>query len=130
MLLLCGRYQEDRANVARFASGTTTGARLVTQYSSPAREVPPPARDVSSGHYTGGVKYIAALVAVAALMGGLRWWLLSTLARRHRRQGAEAPARKTVQSRLIALARWPIFLILCAGAVALGLLAGVLVGPH
>ncbi len=130
MLLLCGRHWEGRATIAGFASSTMTGARLVTQYSSPAREVPPSAWHAASGYYTSGVKYVAVLVAIAALVGGLRWWLLSTLATRHRRQDAEAAARRTVQSRLIALARWPIFLILCAGAVALGLLAGVLVGPH
>jgi hypothetical protein len=85
LLLLCGHHWEGHAAVARFVSGTMTGARLVTQYSSPASGVPPSARHAASGHYTSGVKYIAALVAIAALVGGLRLWLLSTLATRHRR---------------------------------------------
>ena len=75
------------------------------------------------------MKYVAALAAVVAVLGGLRWSLLATRGTRLRREdAAQAAAHRTLKSSLVALARWPIFLVLFAAAVALGLFAGTLVG--
>jgi hypothetical protein len=75
------------------------------------------------------VKYIAALAAVVAVLGGLRWSLLATHGKRLRREdAAQAAVHRTFRSTLVALVKWPIFLALFAAAVALGLLAGMLVG--
>jgi hypothetical protein len=75
------------------------------------------------------VKYIAALAAVVAVLGGLRWSLLATRGKRLRHEdAAQAAAHRNARSRLVALVRWPLFLVLYAAVVVLGLLAGMLVG--
>jgi sterol desaturase/sphingolipid hydroxylase (fatty acid hydroxylase superfamily) len=80
------------------------------------------------------MKYLAAVAAAIAVMAGLRWWLLSTRGARYQRQRVRAQVdtsvRQSATARLISLARWPVFFILVAVTVALGLLAGMLAGPH
>ena len=80
------------------------------------------------------MKYLAAVAAAIAIMALLRWWLLSTHGARHERQHVKARAdvslRQSAAARLTDLARWPVFFFLIAVAVALGLLAGTLAGPH
>ena len=74
------------------------------------------------------------LVAVAFVPVGItvRWLMSATRESRLRAEEARAaaagpPAR---HARLIAIATWPIFLVLVAVAVVLGLVVGTLVGPH
>lgn len=69
------------------------------------------------------------LVALAFVPCGivLRWWFMATRGSRERETAARAVAGGR---RLPAAAELPIFVGLVALAVALGLIAGFLVGPH
>jgi hypothetical protein len=90
----------------------------------------------------GAVVYVAhwlgifsiPLVAVAFVPIGVtvRWLLSATRASRMRTEGARAAAAgpPSRRARLIAIATWPIFLVLVAVVVVLGLVVGTLVGPH
>jgi hypothetical protein len=74
------------------------------------------------------------LVAVAFVPFGVtvRWLLSATRASRLRaeeaRAAAAAPASR--RGRLVAIATWPVFIVLVAVVVMLGLVVGTLVGPH
>ena len=74
------------------------------------------------------------LVAVAFVPIGVtvRWLLSATRASRMRTEEARAAAAgpPSRRARLIAIATWPIFLVLVAVVVVLGLVVGTLVGPH
>ncbi len=80
------------------------------------------------------MKYLALAAAIVAIAIGLRWALLSTRRGRYRRQYPAGPgamaARRSATARLMAVAAWPVFFVLVAVAVALGLIAGMLVGSH
>jgi hypothetical protein len=80
------------------------------------------------------MKYLAAVAAAIAVVAGLRWRLLSTRRARYERQHvrarADASVGQSAAARLMPLARWLVFFVLVAVAVALGLLAGMLAGPH
>ncbi len=110
------------------SGGTVPGPEdcFVTQYS----------QLVAAGHRpgdTGLMKYLALAAAIVAIAIGLRWALLSTYRRRFRRQypgAGNAAARRSLRARLMALAAWPVFFVLVAVVVTLGLIAGMLVGSH
>ena len=74
------------------------------------------------------------LVAVAFVPIGVtvRWLLSATRASRMRTEEARAAAAgpPSRRARLIAISTWPIFLVLVAVVVVLGLVVGTLVGPH
>lgn len=74
------------------------------------------------------------LVAVAFVPIGVtvRWLLSATRASRMRTEEARAAATgpPSRRARLISIATWPIFLVLVAVVVVLGLVVGTLVGPH
>jgi hypothetical protein len=78
------------------------------------------------------VKWLYALGAVVAALLMLRETLLLTRDRRRRRARALAAAAEppTLRARLARKAAMPVFLLLVAVALTMGMIAGVLVGPH
>jgi hypothetical protein len=74
------------------------------------------------------------LVAIAFVPFGivLRWLFLATRASRERAADARAAASvpATRRERLLARAAMPVFFVLAAAVVLLGLVVGTLVGPH
>jgi hypothetical protein len=76
------------------------------------------------------VKWLYALGAVVAALLMLRETLLLTRGHRTRRAMEAASRPSSLRSRLARRAAMPVFLLLVAGAAMLGMMAGVLVGPH
>jgi hypothetical protein len=87
---------------------------------------------LSAAHWLGIFSVPLVIIAFVPFGIAARWLILST--RESRRHLANArlatlppPARS---DRLLALAAMPVFLILIAAVLLLGLIAGTLVGPH
>jgi hypothetical protein len=76
------------------------------------------------------MRWLALLAAIVVTGIALRWWFLATRPSRHRRALARAAAAppQSARARLLELAAWPVFMVLVAVAIALGLIAGMLVG--
>lgn len=78
----------------------------------------------------GLMRWLVLLAAIGATALALRWWFLAT--RQSRQRGGQARAAverpPSARDRLLALAAWPVFMVMVAGAIALGLIAGMLVG--
>jgi hypothetical protein len=78
------------------------------------------------------VKWVYAIGAIVAALLMIREALLLTRGRRSRAR-AEAAARRPIpdlRTRLGQKAAMPVFLVLVAVVVAIGMMVGVLVGPH
>jgi hypothetical protein len=78
------------------------------------------------------MRWLALLAAIVVMGIAMRWLFLATRQSRQRGARARAAAQQpqSARARLMALAAWPVFMILVAGAIALGLIAGMLVGRH
>ncbi len=87
---------------------------------------------VYSAHVLG--LFSIPLVAIAFVPVGItaRWLILATREARQRSAYARAGSAPevTLRARLMATFALPVFLVLVAAVVALGLVAGALVGPH
>jgi hypothetical protein len=74
------------------------------------------------------------LVAIAFVPFGVtvRWLILATRRTRQRATDARAAAAAPVsrRARLLGLTAWPVFLVLVAVVVVMGLVVGTIVGPH
>jgi len=74
------------------------------------------------------------LVAVAFVPVGItvRWLMGASRASRQRAEDARAAAvgPASRRARLVAIATWPVFIVLVAVVVVVGLVVGTLVGPH
>lgn len=83
---------------------------------------------IYAAHWIG--LFSVPIVAAAFVPFGLtaRWWMLANRDKREARQRSEAalhPVPPTRRDGLVALLRWPIFLVLIAIVLAAGLLAGM-----
>lgn len=87
---------------------------------------------VYAAHWLG--IFSVPLVAVAFVPFGVAARSLAMATRKSRLQAAEVRAAAAEppsrRDRVLALATWPVFLILVAVVVALGMVVGTLVGPH
>ena len=87
---------------------------------------------VYAAHWLG--IFSVPLVAVAFVPFGVAARSLAMATRKSRLQAAEVRAAAAEppsrRDRVLALAAWPVFLILVAVVVALGMVVGTLVGPH
>ena len=73
------------------------------------------------------------LVAIGFVTLGIagRWLILATRGRRQRAADARAAARPpSSRTRLLEIAAWPVFIALFTLVVVVGLVVGMLVGPH
>jgi hypothetical protein len=87
---------------------------------------------VYSAHWLG--IFSVPLVAVAFVPVGITIRLLMGGSRESRQRAEEARAAAagppSRRARLIAIATWPVFIGLVAAVVVLGLVVGIMVGPH
>lgn len=78
------------------------------------------------------MRWLVLLAAIGTVALALRWWLLAT--RQSRQRGAKDRATversPSARDRLLALAAWPVFMVMVASAIVLGLIAGMLVGRN
>jgi|GEM_PF-1277748 hypothetical protein len=87
---------------------------------------------VYAAHWLG--IFSVPLVAVAFVPVGItvRWLMGASRASRQRAEDARAAAAGPAsrRARLVAIATWPVFIVLVAVVVVVGLVVGTLVGPH
>ena len=87
---------------------------------------------VYAAHWLG--IFSVPLVAVAFVPVGItvRWLMGASRASRQRAEDARAAAAgpPSRRARLVAIATWPVFIVLVAVVVVVGLVVGTLVGPH
>jgi hypothetical protein len=87
---------------------------------------------VYAAHWLG--IFSVPLVAVAFVPVGItvRWLMGASRASRQRAEDARAAAvgPASRRARLVAIATWPVFIVLVAVVVVVGLVVGTLVGPH
>ena len=87
---------------------------------------------VYAAHWLG--IFSVPLVAVAFVPVGItvRWLMGASRASRQRAEDARAAAAgpPSRSARLVAIATWPVFIVLVAVVVVVGLVVGTLVGPH
>lgn len=87
---------------------------------------------VLSAHLLGIFSVPLVAVAFVPVGVGLRWLVLATRDARARSAGARAAssAAITLRARLAETLALPLFVVLVVAVVAVGLIAGALVGPH
>ena len=72
------------------------------------------------------------LVAIAFVPFGIaaRWFVMATRDARRRREALTVRPPLSRRARVLELAAWPVFLVLVAVVLTIGLVVGMLVGPH
>jgi hypothetical protein len=81
--------------------------------------------------YTQRMKYVALAMAVAVVIVIIRAMLMRTLSSRMRGQGRADPVLTlSLRAQVGAALAWPVFFVLVAAVLGLGVLVGSLLGPH
>jgi hypothetical protein len=85
---------------------------------------------IYAAHVIGFISVPIVAVAFVPFGLALRWSILTTREMRRRREAARQPVQSSRTDQLVGLAMWPVFLVLVAFVVALGLMAGMLAAQH
>ncbi len=87
---------------------------------------------VYAAHWLGIFSVPVVAVAFVPIGVTIRWLMSATRASRLRAEEARAAAAPlpSRRARLFEVAMWPIFIVLVAVVVVIGLVVGTLVGPH